>query len=49
MTFALPRLPDEQAMERLPVISFTSGYVQRALAFLPKQGARQPGSSRRIT
>lgn len=36
-----PRLPDE-GMERLPVISFTSGYVQRALAFLPKQGARQP-------
>ncbi len=36
-----PRLPDE-GMERLPVISFTSGYVQRALAFLPKQGSRQP-------
>jgi monooxygenase len=36
-----PRLPDER-MERLPVITFTSGYVQRALAFLPKQGSRQP-------
>ena len=36
-----PRLPDER-MERHPVITFTSGYVQRALAFLPKQGSRQP-------
>src|SRR5207342_2657733 len=36
-----PRLPEE-SMERLPVITFTSGYVQRALAFLPKQGSRQP-------
>ena len=40
MTFT-PRLPDG-GIERLPVISFTSGYVQRALAFLPKQGSRQP-------
>ena len=36
-----PRLSDE-GMERRPVITFTSGYVQRALAFLPKQGSRQP-------
>ena len=36
-----PRLSDE-GIERRPVITFTSGYVQRALAFLPKQGSRQP-------
>lgn len=37
----VPREPKE-AMERLPVISFSSGYVQRALPFLPRQGSRQP-------
>ena len=37
----IPREPKE-GLERLPVISFSSGYVQRALPFLPKQGSRQP-------
>jgi monooxygenase len=37
----IPREPKEP-MERLPVISFSSGYVQRALPFLPRQGSRQP-------
>jgi monooxygenase len=40
-TVCTPRLPDN-GMERRPVITFTSGYVQRALPFLPKQGTRQP-------
>jgi len=39
-TVCVPRLPAD--MERHPVLTFTSGYVQRALPFLPKQGARQP-------
>ena len=39
-TVCIPRLPNN--MERLPVLTFTSGYVQRALPFLPKQGSRQP-------
>ena len=37
----IPREPKE-GMERIPVISFSSGYVQRALPSLPKQGNRQP-------
>jgi cation diffusion facilitator CzcD-associated flavoprotein CzcO len=37
----VPREP-AGGIERLPVISFSSGYVQRALPFLPKQGSRQP-------
>jgi len=36
-----PRLPGD-GQEQRPVITFTSGYVQRALPFLPKQGSRQP-------
>ncbi len=36
-----PREPKER-LERIPVISFSSGYVQRALPSLPKQGNRQP-------
>ena len=39
-TVCTPRIPGE--MEKRPVITFTSGYVQRALPFLPKQGSRQP-------
>jgi cation diffusion facilitator CzcD-associated flavoprotein CzcO len=35
-----PREP--AGMERAPVITFSSGYVQRALPFLPKQGPRRP-------
>jgi hypothetical protein len=29
-------------MERKPIVEFTSGYIQRALPILPKQGSRQP-------
>ena len=36
-----PREPKE-GLERIPVISFSSGYVQRTLLSLPKQGNRQP-------
>ena len=36
-----PRVNDP-LMEREPVIDFTSGYVQRAMAKLPKQGAKKP-------
>ncbi|HET7817339.1 MAG TPA: NAD(P)/FAD-dependent oxidoreductase [Sphingomicrobium sp.] len=36
----VPKAP--QGLERRPVIDFTSGYVQRALPFLPKQGSRRP-------
>jgi cation diffusion facilitator CzcD-associated flavoprotein CzcO len=36
----VPREP--AGVERQPVINFSSGYVQRALPFLPKQGSRQP-------
>jgi cation diffusion facilitator CzcD-associated flavoprotein CzcO len=35
-----PREP--AGVERLPVIAFSSGYVQRALPLLPKQGSRPP-------
>ena len=35
-----PREP--AGIERLPVIAFSSGYVQRALPLLPKQGSRPP-------
>lgn len=35
-----PREPP--GVERQPVITFSSGYVQRALPFLPKQGSRRP-------
>ena len=36
-----PRLPSE-GVERRPLLDFTSGYVKRAEAGLPKQGARPP-------
>jgi monooxygenase len=36
-----PRLPEEQ-MEIEPWLDFSSGYVQRALKILPKQGAKTP-------
>jgi len=39
-TVCIPREPP--GMTRHPVISFSSGYVQRALPFLPKQGSRAP-------
>jgi cation diffusion facilitator CzcD-associated flavoprotein CzcO len=36
-----PRL-DDPAMERLPWVDFSSGYIQRAVDKFPKQGARRP-------
>lgn len=36
-----PRRSDPSISEE-PVVNFTSGYVQRALASLPKQGSRRP-------
>jgi cation diffusion facilitator CzcD-associated flavoprotein CzcO len=32
----------EPGLEELPFVDFTSGYIQRALAIMPKQGARKP-------
>ncbi|QAY79978.1 NAD(P)/FAD-dependent oxidoreductase [Sphingosinicella sp. BN140058] len=40
-TSCLPRLRDP-AMAREPLLDFTSGYVQRASAIMPKQGPRAP-------
>jgi cation diffusion facilitator CzcD-associated flavoprotein CzcO len=37
----VPRL-DDPTMPRLPWIDFSSGYVQRAIDKLPRQGARRP-------
>ena len=36
-----PRL-DDPAMERLPWMDFSSGYIQRAIDKFPKQGTRRP-------
>jgi monooxygenase len=33
---------DDPTIEALPSLSFTSGYVQRSIAKLPKQGSRRP-------
>ena len=38
---ALPELNDPEVTEE-PFLEFTSGYVQRALAHLPKQGSKAP-------
>jgi cation diffusion facilitator CzcD-associated flavoprotein CzcO len=38
---ATPRLNDPEVTEQ-PVLDFTSGYVQRALPNLPKQGSKKP-------
>jgi hypothetical protein len=32
----------DPTIEQLPVLEFSSGYVQRALATLPKQGSKRP-------
>ncbi|WP_421999967.1 flavin-containing monooxygenase [Reyranella sp.] len=37
----VPRL-DDPAMERLPALDFSSGYIRRAIDRLPKQGVRRP-------
>jgi cation diffusion facilitator CzcD-associated flavoprotein CzcO len=33
---------DDPAIEALPYLEFTSGYVRRSIADLPKQGSRRP-------
>jgi hypothetical protein len=33
---------DDPSVKPQPALSFTSGYVQRAIAMLPKQGDRRP-------
>jgi hypothetical protein len=40
-TQCTPRRTDPSVVEE-PALSFTSGYVQRALATLPKQGSKIP-------
>jgi monooxygenase len=39
--YCTPRKRDPSVTEE-PALSFTSGYVQRALASLPKQGSKKP-------
>jgi monooxygenase len=39
---AQPYLADPDAMEKLPMLSLSAGYVQRSLNDLPKQGPRHP-------
>ena len=38
---AMPRMTDPSMTEE-PLLDFTSGYVQRSLAQLPKQGSKEP-------
>jgi monooxygenase len=38
---AMPRVTDPSLTEE-PLLDFTSGYVQRSLAHLPKQGSKEP-------
>src|SRR3954453_8809161 len=38
---ATPEL-DDDSVEALPFMDFTSGYIQRALHLLPKQGSKRP-------
>jgi monooxygenase len=33
---------DDPTLQALPHLEFTSGYVQRSIANLPKQGSRRP-------
>ena len=40
LTACTPREP--ASVDRRPIITFSSGYVKRALPFLPKQGSRSP-------
>jgi cation diffusion facilitator CzcD-associated flavoprotein CzcO len=41
LTQCTPRRRDPSVLEE-PALSFTSGYVQRAIAMLPKQGSKKP-------
>ena len=40
-TTCVPKLTDKH-MDTVPIINFTSGYIQRSLDKLPKQGDRHP-------
>ncbi len=40
--FATPTLPDDGSIELQPLIDFSSGYIQRAVADMPKQGQEKP-------
>ena len=39
---ATPTLPSDEVIAPEPMLDFTSGYVQRAIQYLPKQGDRKP-------
>jgi len=39
---ALPYLADPDAMEKLPMLSLSAGYIQRSINDLPKQGPSHP-------
>ncbi|WP_417595321.1 flavin-containing monooxygenase [Parasphingorhabdus sp.] len=39
---ATPTLPAGEVMGTEPMLDFSSGYVQRAISYLPKQGDRKP-------
>jgi monooxygenase len=41
LSYCVPKT-DDPSIERLPIVNFTSGYFQRALDRLPKQGSRPP-------
>jgi cation diffusion facilitator CzcD-associated flavoprotein CzcO len=41
-TTCVPRVRDRATLGEEPLIDFSSGYVQRAAALLPKQGSRAP-------
>ena len=41
LSYCVPKTNDP-LVERLPIVNFTSGYFQRALERLPKQGSRPP-------
>ena len=40
--FAVPTLPADGSVQPEPLLDFSSGYVQRAIADLPKQGQEKP-------
>ncbi len=42
LTTCVPRVRDRASLGEEPLIDFSSGYVQRAAAELPKQGSRAP-------
>ncbi|MEP3465412.1 MAG: FAD-containing monooxygenase EthA, partial [Parasphingorhabdus sp.] len=40
--YAVPTLPADGSVKPEPLLDFSSGYVQRAIADLPKQGQEKP-------